>query len=573
MTTKSDVHATKPDAGSASRFPLFQGILPFDKSRLASDIVAGITLAALGIPEVMGYTKIIGTPVITGLYTMLLPMVAFAVFGSSRHLVVSADSATAAMVAAALTSFSLVPYTPKYVALTSLVALTAAGMLLVARLLRAGFLADFLSRTVLVGFLSGVGVQVALGQLNGMLGLEKGGHGFFGELFHTFQHLSDTQTPYLLISLVVLGFTIGCEVIAPHFPGALLAVVGMIIASAALHWSDHGIKVVGEVPSGLPRLGLPDVTLSDISQVLPIAFSCFIVILAQSAATSRVYALRYRDQFSQNVDLIGLALANAAAGCSNTFVVNGSPTKSAMVDTAGGRSQISHLATATMVLLVLLFLTKPLSHLPNAVLAAIVFHIGLKLVDYRGMSEIYRKKPKEFWLALTTAATVVIVGVLQGILLALVVSLLQHVRRAYQPHAAVILPDPVDQWRMVSVTPVKMAEPGLVMYWFGAELFYANAGHFTEQARRLVTESPSPVRWLVVDTGAITAIDFSAGRMLRELQEDLAQQKVVLALSRVSPDLQLDLDHLELTPLIGRDHIFPSRHECLAAYAAATGTV
>jgi MFS superfamily sulfate permease-like transporter len=438
--------------------------------------------------------------------------------------------------------------------------------------MRAGFLADFLSRTVLVGFLSGVGIQVALGQLNGMLGLEKGGHGFFGELFHTLQHLSDTQVPYLLISLVVLGFTIGCEVIAPHFPGALLAVVGMIVASAALHWSDHGIKVVGEVPSGLPHLGLPDVSVDDIWQVLPIAFSCFIVILAQSAATSRVYALRYRDQFSQNVDLIGLALANAAAGCSSTFVVNGSPTKSAMVDTAGGRSQVSHLATATMVLLVLLFLTKPLSHLPNAVLAAIVFHIGLKLVDYRGMAEIYRKKPREFWLALTTAATVVIVGLLQGILLALVVSLLAHVRRAYQPHTAIILPDPVDQWRMVRVTPVKMAEPGLVMYWFGAELFYANAGHFAEQARRVVAESPSLVRWLVVDMGAITAIDFSAGRMLRELQEDLAQQKVVLALSRVSPDLQLDLDRLELTPLIGPDHIFPSRHECLAAYAVGKGT-
>src|SRR6516164_6627756 len=237
----TSIQDSQQRSGTALRF--LQGLLPFDKERLAPDIVAGITLAALGIPEVMGYTKIIGTPVITGLYTLFLPVVVFAVFGSSRHLVVSADSATAAMVAAALTSFQLVPYTPKYVTLTSLVALTAAGMLLVARVLRAGFLADFLSRTVLVGFLSGVGIQVALGQLNGMLGLEKGGHGFFGELFHTFQHLSDTQMPYLLISVVVLGLIIGCEVFTPHFPGALLAVVGMIIASAALDWADHGIKV------------------------------------------------------------------------------------------------------------------------------------------------------------------------------------------------------------------------------------------------------------------------------------------------------------------------------------------
>src|SRR5215468_2595936 len=173
------------------RWPLLQGLLPFDKARLGPDIMAGITLAALGIPEVMGYTKIIGTPVITGLYTLLLPVLVFALFGSSRHLVVSADSATAAIVAAGLTALSFVTYTPKYVALTSLVALAACGMLLLARIFKLGFLADFLSRTVLVGFLSGVGVQVALGELHGMLGIEKSGHGFIQQMLFTFQHVPD----------------------------------------------------------------------------------------------------------------------------------------------------------------------------------------------------------------------------------------------------------------------------------------------------------------------------------------------------------------------------------------------
>jgi MFS superfamily sulfate permease-like transporter len=224
--------------------------------------------------------------------------------------------------------------------------------------------------------------------------------------------------------------------------GALLAVIGMIVASAHLRWADHGVLVIGAVPSGLPHLGLPEFSWKDLQMVLPISFSCCVVILAQSAATSRAYALRYRDQFSENVDLVGLALANAAAGCSGTFVVNGSPTKTEMVDGAGGRSQLSHLVTATMVLLVLLFLTKPLSHLPNAVLAAIVFLIGVKLFDYRGLADIYRKKPKEFAVAVATAAMVVGVGVEQGILLALVLSLLNHVRHSYQPHTALILRDP-----------------------------------------------------------------------------------------------------------------------------------
>jgi MFS superfamily sulfate permease-like transporter len=328
------------------------------------------------------------------------------------------------------------------------------------------------------------------------------------------------------------------------------------------------VRLVGEVPTGLPRLGLPEVAWSDVWLVLPIALSCVIVILAQSAATSRAYALRYRDQFSENVDLVGLALANAAAGCSSTFVVNGSPTKTAMVDTAGGRSQVSHLTTAAMVLMVLLFLTKPLSFLPNAVLAAIVFLVGVKLVDYRGLTDIHRKAPREFALAAVTAATVVLIGVEQGILLALMLSLLQYVRHGYQPHTAVIVRDANDHWRMEDSVPGKMIEAGLVMYWFGSALFYANAAFFAQQARKLVDESPSPVRWLVIDGSAITSIDFSAGRAVAELQQDLANKGVVLALARINPKSGSGLDRLGLIKLIGAHRIFDSRHACLEAYGA-----
>ncbi len=553
------------------RLPLFEGFLPFDRRQLVPDILAGLTLAALGIPEVMGYTKILGTPVITGLYTMLLPMVMFAVFGSSRHLVVSADSATAAMIAAALTAMSFTPNTPGYVALTSLVALVAAAMLLVARVMRLGFLADFLSRTVLVGFLSGVGFQVALGEVPGMLGLENGGHGFFGKLSFIWQHMSQMHSSNLGISLAVLGAIVVFEVFAPRFPGALLAVIGMIAASAAFHWGVHGVAVVGAVPEGLPRLGLPHADWEDVSRVIPIAFSCCIVILAQSAATSRAYAFRYREDFSLNGDLVGLCLANAAAGCGSTFLVNGSPTKTAMVDSAGGRSQISHLSAAAMVLMVLLFLTRPLSHLPNAVLAAIVFLVGIKLIDWRGLAEIRRKKPGEYRLAMVTAATVVCAGVEQGIVLALVLSLLQHVRRSYQPHTAVILRDEEDHWRMEKPEPGKVMLPGMIMYWFGAELFYANAGHFAEQAEMLATSGPERMRWLVVDTGAITAIDFSAGKVLKELRQDLAKRNVELALARVSPDLRRTLDQLELTAVIGPERIFDSRKRCLDEYRKLSG--
>jgi len=552
-------------SGSGLRF--LQGLLPFDKERLAPDIVAGITLAALGIPEVMGYTKIIGTPVITGLYTLFLPVVVFAVFGSSRHLVVSADSATAAMVAAALTSLSFIANTPRYIELTSLIGIVVAAILILARILQLGFLADFLSRSVLVGFLSGVGVQVAVGELHEMLGIEKGGHGFFRQLLYTFEHLRDTHLPSLFIALAVLAIIVLFEVVAPRFPGALLAVIGMTAASAYFHWDDRGIQVVGTVPGGLPHLGLPHLAYNDIVMVLPISLSCFIVILAQSAATSRAYALKYRDQFNQNVDLIGLSLANAAAGCSSTFVVNGSPTKTAMVDTAGGRSQWSHLTTATVVLTVLLFFTRPLSFLPNVVLAAIVFHIGIKLIDHRGLREIQRAKPNEFALALVTAAAVVIFGVEQGIILAVVLSLLQHVRRSYRPQTGVLVRDAAaDQWRIEDPLPVKLVEPGMVIFWFGADLFYANVAFFAEQARTLVHESPTPVRWLTIDATAISGLDFSAGRALAELQQDLAKIGVTLALIVIPVRHWSNLERMGLIELIGPNHIFESRHACLTAY-------
>jgi len=552
---------------SGSRLTFLQGLLPLDKTRLGPDIVAGITLAALGIPEVMGYTKIIGTPVITGLYTLFLPVVLFALFGSSRHLVVSADSATAAMVAAALTSLSFTANTPRYIELTSLIGIVAATILLLARILQLGFLADFLSRTVLVGFLSGVGVQVATGELHDILGIEKGGHGFLRQLLYTFQHLRDTHFPTLFIALTVLATIVAFELLAPRFPGALLAVIGMTAASAYFQWADHGVHVVGAVPSGLPHLGIPHIKYSDVMMVLPISFSCFIVILAQSAATSRAYALKYRDQFNQNVDLVGLSLANAAAGCSSTFVVNGSPTKTAMVDTAGGRSQWSHLTTAFVVLLVLLFLTRPLSFLPSAVLAAIVFLIGVKLIDHRGLRHIQRAAPREFALALVTAATVVIFGVKEGIILAVVLSLLQHVRHSYRPPTGVILRNATDSWELLEdPSPGKMAAPGLLMYWFGADLFYANVAYFATEARRLVHDSPSPVRWLVIDASAITDIDYSAGQGLAELQQDLSKVGVTLALIVMKVRRQGKLERMGLIELIGANYIFESRQACLAAY-------
>jgi high affinity sulfate transporter 1 len=549
------------------KWPLFQGLLPIDKSRLATDIMAGITLAALGIPEVMGYTKIINMPVVTGLYTLLLPMLVFGLFGSSRHLVVAADSATAAIVAAALITLQIPPNTSSYVESVRMIAILAGGMLLLARIFRIGFIADFMSRTVLVGFLTGVGFQVAFGEIPHVLGFDKGGgNNFVGQLIYTIRNIPQTDHMSLIISAITIGVIVLFEKFYPRFPGSLLAVLGMVIASAALDWEGHGVSVIGTVPGGLPAIGVPAITWAEILKLLPVSFSCFIVILAQSAATSRAYAIRYRDRFSENIDLVGLALANFSAGCSHTFVVNGSPTKSAMVESAGGRSQVSQLATVAVVIAVLLFLTKPLSLLPNAVLASIVFLIGVKLIDIKGLKNIYQAKPREFALAVVTAVTVIAVGVEQGILLAIVLSLLQHVRKSYQPNTGLIQHDPVEKWRIEKVTTGGFIEPGIVMYWFGAGLFYANANHFSEEIRQIVDGNKPQIRWLAIDAGTMSGIDYSAGLTIKELDQDLAGMNVVMVLARINDDLKPDLDKLGLTELFGKERLFYSREACLDAF-------
>ncbi|QBR01576.1 SulP family inorganic anion transporter [Paraburkholderia pallida] len=510
------------------RLPFLQGLLPFNAAQLPHDIIAGITLAALGIPEVMGYTKISGTPTVTGLYTILLPLIAFAIFGASRQLVVAADSATAAILAGTLTAVAALG-SKEYVGLTSTVALTVAVMLVIARIFRLGFLADFLSRSALIGFLTGVGVQVAAGELAGLFGLAKEGHGPIMQIVSVLQRVGAASLPTTALSIAVLVVIVGCKRVAPRAPGALIAVIGAIVASGVFNFAARGIAVTGEVPGGLPSLFLPPLHMNEVNQVLATAASCFIVIIAQSAATARAYATRYNEKGDDNADIIGLAAANAAAAFTGTFVVNGSPTKTEMVDDAGGRTQFVHLTTAFIVLLVLLFLTKPLSLLPAPVLSAIVFMIGVKLIDVKGMKELYRMQKDEFVVALLAACVVVFVDVMHGILAAVVLSLIAHARHSYRLRTRVMTRSPAGRWVSQPVEPNVLASPGIVVYRFEADLFYANAGRFTQEVLQVVNEASSPLRWVVIDASEINNIDYTAGKTLVQLSGELAGRGVGVA--------------------------------------------
>ena len=312
--------------GSVRAWPVLQGILPIEGSRVPAEALAGLTLAAVGIPEVLGYAKIAGMPLVTGLYTMLIPMAVYAILGSSRHLVVAADSATAVILAAALTGLAATG-SERYVRLAGLAALLTGGLLFVARLARLSFLANFLSRTVLVGFLTGVGIQVAAGQLPDMLGVTAASKQTLPKLADTVRALPHVQWADVAVSVAVIVVVLVARRINRRIPGLLIAVIIAIIVSWAADLAAHGVAVVGPVPSGLPSLGLPALGWHDTEKLLGVAVAMFVVILAQSAATSRAYAAKYEEPFSEATDLVGLGAANAAAAFSGTFVVNGSPTK------------------------------------------------------------------------------------------------------------------------------------------------------------------------------------------------------------------------------------------------------
>jgi high affinity sulfate transporter 1 len=543
---------------------VLQGILPVERSRVPAEVLAGLTLAALGIPAVLGYAKIAGMPLVTGLYTMLLPMAVYAVLGSSRHLVVAADSATAVILAAALTGLAAVG-SERYVRLAGLAALLTAAMLLAARLARLSFLANFLSRTVLVGFLTGVGIQVAVSQLPDMLGVTAAGGETLPKLVDTIRALPHVHWADVALSIGVIVVVVVARRINRRIPGLLIAVIIAIVVSWAAGLAAHGVAVVGPVPRGLPSLGLPALGWHDVRALLGTALSMFVVIMAQSAATSRAYAARYGEPFSEATDLVGLSAANAAAAFSGTFVVNGSPTKTQIADSAGGRSQLSQLTAFAVVLLVLVLLTGPLAYLPDAALAAVVFVIAIELIDLLGMRRILALRKHEFAVALLAMAAVVALGVEYGIVIAIIASIIDHLRHSYHPLNCVLVKSPDGHWQPVPAEPGARTREGLVAYRFGTSLYYANASRLLEDVVAL-TGHGGPVHWLIIDCAAIGDVDYTASAVLIEVVEHAHQQNVRLVFCSVLGPVRQQLDRYGISNALGQDAYFATPGEALDAF-------
>ena len=534
----------------------------FQQATFGPDVLAGLTLAAVAIPECMGYTKIAGTPVVTGLYTILLPILAFALLGSSRHLVVGADSATAAILFSGLQNLAQ-PFSSHWLALASASALLTAGFLFLAGFLRLGFLADFLSRTVLVGFLSGVGVSLLFGQLPDMLGVAVTGHGLIKHLLEIGRALPHLQWPTVTMALGVAAVILGCERYAPRLPASLLAVALAIAATWVFGLERYGLATVGRVQAGLPAFGLPKVSLAPAAHLSATAASMFLVIVAQSAATARSFAQKNRESLNENRDLLALGAANVLAGVSGTFVVNGSPTKTAVVVSAGARTQTSQVTTAVVTLVVLLLATALIERLPNAALAAIVFLIGVRLIDLVSLRQIAGFRKATFVVAIAALLGVVFLGVERGIFVAIGLSIFDHLRQEYHPKD-VVLARVGEHWKAHPADVGMETEPGLIVYRFESALFFANADYFAARLHQLIEKAPQPVRWLILDLVSMDDIDYTGGLTLAAALQELHGRGVSIALAQTE-DVQDELERLGIIKLIGAEHVFDSVSAALDA--------
>ena len=580
----SDKSSDREDAGTSRgdepvpmSSPLVAVVPPwlrsYDRAWFLPDVIAGVTLAAVAIPECMGYTSIAQTPVVTGLYTVIFPTLLFVFLGSSRLLVVGADSATAAILAAGLTSAAIPGATPgssEWLAYTSLIALLCGGLLIVARVFKLGFIGDFLSASVLIGFLTGVGVQVFSGQIPDLLGIPKGSGNWFQQQWAWISSLGDISWPTFVFGAGTIIIILGFKRFIPKVPGAIVAVVLSIAISAAINAQADGVAIIGPVEGGFPPIGLPQgISLGNIGICLSIAFSCFVLIIAQSAATSRSFAMKNGQKVDVNRDILGLSGANFAAGLSGTFVVNGSPTKTQILDEEKGRTQLANMTMTIVVLLVVLFFTALLTDMPKAVLAGIVFLIGVDLIDIKGLKRIRARRRNEFIVATITAVTVCVVGVEQGIILAIVLSILDLIRRQYKPANFVVSVDDKGHSVYQAASVGAQTEPGLIVFRYDAELFYANANRFVDDVEALAEQAPDPVKWLVADASALTDIDYSAGISLGGLMDYLQSHEIRFVLAGADSAVIETMETFGLMAKMEPGDVYPNVPAAIEAFRSA----
>jgi high affinity sulfate transporter 1 len=537
------------------------------------DLLAGVSVAAVALPIAIAYSQLVGVPPVYGLYASLLPLVAYALLGSSRQLILAPDAATCAIVAAIVAPLAGQDMT-RYLSLTAALTMIAGVFCIAAGFAGLGFLTNFLARPILTGYLNGIAICIIAGQLGALFGFSLTPTGFFRLMWQFFGKLGETHLPTLAAGVTTLAVLLLLARLAPKVPGPLVAVALGIAGSAVFGFAAHGVKLLGKIPAGLPGLSIPAIGGSDWQPLALGAIGLALISYNSGMVTARGFAAKNRYDIDSNREFIAMGVADIGAGLLGGFAISGADSRTAVNDSMGGKSQVTSLVAAAVLLLTLLFLTGPLAWLPMTVLSAVLIKAAMGLFDMQGLVSLRRVSHQEFRLCLITLLGVITVGVLPGVVVAVGLAIVQLLAKASRPHDAVLGRIPGTKAYSDTTTNSEAETfPGLVIYRFDSALVFFNADHFRARVREVVREALAPVRYLVLDAETMPLLDTTGAASLDQVCADLEGQGVAMAIAGAKSPVRTMLILTGLEKRIGLHRMFPMVESAVVELSRATDEV
>jgi high affinity sulfate transporter 1 len=543
------------------RVPGVTALRSYQREGLRADVVAGMVLAAILVPQGMAYAELAGLPAVTGLYTTIACLVGYALMGASRVLVLGPDSSVSPLIFAAILPLVAADDPGSAIALAGMLAILTGLILVGIGVAKLGFVADLLSKEVQVGYMNGLGITIIVGQLPKLCGFSTDADSFVDEVTAFFADMDQTESTTLAVGLATLAVLLVLPRVTRRLPAILIAIVGVTVSSAVLDLSEKGVDTVGALPRGLPAPQIPWTQASDLGPLLLAALGIVLVSLTDTIATSTSFGARRGEEVRPDQEMIGLGTANLAAGFFQGFSVSTSGSRTAVAEQTGSKSQLTGLVGAGVVAILLLFLNGLLADLPQTALAAVVITAALSLMDLAALARYWRVRRTAFTLSVVASLGVVFLGVLEGILIAIVLSIFLFFRRNWWPHGAVLGRASDGTWHDVTGDIEVQEQPGMVVYRWEAPLFFANAGMFHDQLRTLV--GTRQARWVVLQCEAITDIDVTAAEMLDRADKELNTRDVHMAFVELRGRLQDLVLRYGLLETLDKDHFYPSMDAAL----------
>lgn len=557
--------------------PLWQRLVPgvlimrnYQRGWIKGDVIAGITVAAYLIPQVMAFASIVGLPAVVGLWAVLGPMAIYFVLGTSRKMSIGPESTTVLMTAAGISALVGAAGGPEHMAeVAALLAIAVGAVCLIGYVGRLGFLTRLLSRPVLVGYLLGIALLMFISQLSEVTKVETSGEQSWQEVASFFQNIHNAHIPTVLMALAVFVLLFLARWIAPKFPAPLLVLLVAAGAVAVFGLDRYDLEVIGEIPRGLPELRLPDFSTVDIWALMPYAVGIAIVGFSDNILTAQAFAAEKDEPIDANQELLALGAANIANGLFQGFPVSTSGSRTVLGNTAGAKTQVHSLVVIAIVVMVLLFAGPVLESFPEAALGALVMYAAVQLIDIEELRRIARFRKSELIITAATALALTLFGVLVGIGFAIALSILDLIRRITSPYADVLGYAPgVAGMHSLDDYPDSQPVEGLVVFRYDSPIFFANADDFSARAKQAIDRSPHPIRWFLLNAEANTEMDLTAVDALEKLRVDLESQGIRFAMARVKQNLSRSLAPTGFIKSVGKQYVFTTLPTAVRAYAA-----